>query len=73
MHRVNKGRNAAIRRRRKCISLGQHISVHIVGVRHQYRCCAIDEICVSGCEAGDHLTGGRSLDAVQGEFVVEAG
>ena len=73
VHRVNEGGDAAISCRRKGISGYQHICPHINGVRRQYGCRAIDEICIPSLEAGDQFTGGRSLDAVEVKFVVEAG
>src|SRR6267154_3536342 len=65
-------RNAAIRRGCERIAGYQHISPHIIGIRLQHAGGAIDEIRIPGFEAGDELTRGRALDAVQIEFVVEA-
>ncbi len=70
---VDEGRDAAIGCRREGVATRQHISPHVSGVRRQYLCRAIDEICIPGLEAGDQFVGGRSLDAVEGKFVVEAG
>jgi len=72
VHRLDIVGDAAVGRRSKCISRGEHIAAHVRRVLHQNVRRAIDEIRVPGLQSGDQFPRSRSLHAIEREFIIEA-